>query len=1027
MKSFLITTPLRASPLPGSSVSLHAKHRTEVQTPRPSPPRSIWDSDSGLSKKVRKACKIARGDGYRYIWVDSSCIDKTSSAELSEAINSMFKWYRDAQICYAFLADVPSSEDIRALDPKDPGFLRKIREEGGKFQKSRWFKRSWTLQELIAPRTVVFLSKDWKGLGTKDSLADVVEAITHIDRDILTHKRALADESVAERMRWAARRQATRVEDEAYSLLGIFGITMPTLYGEGRHAFQRLQEEILQRIPDRTLFAWGEGCAILTHRDAINAEYAAGSPFASSPQYFRPSEREISSLSQGDFDSLGLQAEEYTFTPHGIRAKLSFIPLNVSSPDLFLAQGGSTNRTVDSLHFVVLGSQEVFGTRHFVGKQCSITRINGDIELLHVSGSDSFIYTVSPNELVRAHNLELRSVYLPYPTPSIANRRPTQDHPYGVGCPWTPTLSITLSPWAEDVLPPGCTIRADPPTESYSTHSPLRVILQRTHYHPFGICIQFRYMLDGQVTIIEARIWILPPRGDLDAAVQVDTLLQSSPPYTSALWSSRPRESPPPLTPKNVHLVTQSGLNVALRLWLGFGAPSRCNIHVEVATYAPSPSRELSTRAQAALEGRPRWATDTLPSHLKFTMLGSTIRALEAQGYAVHLEQHDSENSEDSHYLSLAISKGNPGSGSAFTILIKYFQTLYQDPWKRCFTVVAHVTLESVLNDSSGRFQDGPYVACWADNSNDGWHWCLARKEIGVITLTGASLRLCLGLDLAWHSEYYLVVNIEDGNDFSRTNLLVDRPRNLVTLTLPSHIKRALQADGYDVHFERQGEDRSNPYHLRLSDARVDVVIDIMFSHHLSTGSDGRSRLFLQACVAAPSLCSSRDAAARSSGQIAVDWEGHGSESRIWMGRVWEPGGWYWDPQPRDITLALPNGARLALRLGFYLVWPSEYCLTIEVNPPTLLPPARTTPVLPQTTLREGYRPSVSSTKCESASGDEGSVDIEESLAAGEVDGQAVAHSSVVASVALPLSDADPQLEGSEGSGRSTSKVDQTE
>ena len=108
----------------------------------------------------------------------------------------MFKWYRDAQICYSLLSDVPSNKDALALDPNHPSFLREVREEGvkDKFRKSRWFKHSWTLQQPIAPRTVVFLSKDWKGLGTKDPLADVIEAITHIDRDILTHRKVLADE-----------------------------------------------------------------------------------------------------------------------------------------------------------------------------------------------------------------------------------------------------------------------------------------------------------------------------------------------------------------------------------------------------------------------------------------------------------------------------------------------------------------------------------------------------------------------------------------------------------------------------------------------------------------------------------------------------------------------------------------------------------------------------------------------------------------------------------------------------------------
>ncbi|PIL28754.1 hypothetical protein GSI_08798 [Ganoderma sinense ZZ0214-1] len=250
----------------GSSTILPAEPRGEVEAPCPSSitRKSIWDPDSGLSEKIRKACEIARRDGYRYIWVDSSCIDKTSSSELSEAINSMFNWYRDAQICYAFLKDVPSNEDVRTKGRIPLRFPlvafaddeEKERAMDSKFRRSRWFTRAWTLQELIAPPMVVFLSQDWEGLGTKHSLANLITEITNIDQDILTHKKALANETIAKRMRWAASREATRIEDEAYSLLGIFGITMPTLYGEGEHAFQRLQEAILQRIPDISLFAW---------------------------------------------------------------------------------------------------------------------------------------------------------------------------------------------------------------------------------------------------------------------------------------------------------------------------------------------------------------------------------------------------------------------------------------------------------------------------------------------------------------------------------------------------------------------------------------------------------------------------------------------------------------------------------------------------------------------------------------------------------------------------------------------------
>ena len=196
-----------------------------------------------ISPKVRDACFIALAQGYKYIWIDSCCIDKTSSAELSEAINSMYFWYCEAAVCYAFLADVPFDDNPRAA--------------GSKFRTSRWFTRAWTLQELIGPQVVLFLSTDWRIFGSKSSLAVVVEEVTRIERAVLRQQKAIEDVSVARRMSWAARRVSTRVEDRAYSLLGIFNINMPTLYGEGGHAFVRLQQEILKRIPDQSLFAWG--------------------------------------------------------------------------------------------------------------------------------------------------------------------------------------------------------------------------------------------------------------------------------------------------------------------------------------------------------------------------------------------------------------------------------------------------------------------------------------------------------------------------------------------------------------------------------------------------------------------------------------------------------------------------------------------------------------------------------------------------------------------------------------------------
>jgi hypothetical protein len=179
----------------------------------------------------------ARRDGLQYFWVDTCCIDKLSSAVLSEAIISMFRWYHNAVKCYVYLSDVSRS----AIDVNDK-FTQLPRESA--FQKSRWFTRGWTLQELLAPTSVEFYSKDWEQLGDKKSLERHIHEITGIPVTALQGS-PLSNFSVTERLLWAEKRDTTREEDKAYSLLGVFNIQMPLLYGEGReNAFKRLREEI---------------------------------------------------------------------------------------------------------------------------------------------------------------------------------------------------------------------------------------------------------------------------------------------------------------------------------------------------------------------------------------------------------------------------------------------------------------------------------------------------------------------------------------------------------------------------------------------------------------------------------------------------------------------------------------------------------------------------------------------------------------------------------------------------------------
>jgi hypothetical protein len=185
-------------------------------------------------RKIQFCGEQAHKDDLEYFWVDSCCIDKSSSAELSEAINSMFHWYRNAAKCYVYLSDISTAKRDRSSRPRWES----------SFSQSRWFTRGWTLQELLAPLSVEFFSREGKRLGDKKSLELQIHEITSIAVQALQGS-PLSQFSVTERMSWAAKRETTIEEDQAYCLLGIFDIHLPLIYGEGiENAFRRLRKEI---------------------------------------------------------------------------------------------------------------------------------------------------------------------------------------------------------------------------------------------------------------------------------------------------------------------------------------------------------------------------------------------------------------------------------------------------------------------------------------------------------------------------------------------------------------------------------------------------------------------------------------------------------------------------------------------------------------------------------------------------------------------------------------------------------------
>ena len=243
--------------------------------------------------KLDGCCKQARKDGLQYVWVDTCCIDKANAVELGEAINSMFKWYRQASVCYTYLSDVPSDDNPR--NPKS------------KFFSSRWFQRGWTLQELLAPKQVHFFTSNWSYLGTKSGMSPMIEKITGIPRLFLLGLAELRDASVAQRMSWAAKRTTKRREDVAYCLLGIFGVVMPMIYGEGDQAFSRLQQEIMKENTDDSIFAWGLSLTKPTLSDSI--EVISAGVLAAAPSEFvncgHIVSREQYSMSMNSFDIFG--------------------------------------------------------------------------------------------------------------------------------------------------------------------------------------------------------------------------------------------------------------------------------------------------------------------------------------------------------------------------------------------------------------------------------------------------------------------------------------------------------------------------------------------------------------------------------------------------------------------------------------------------------------------------------------------------------------------------------------------------
>jgi hypothetical protein len=268
-----------------------------------------WRHKKG-AQKILKLCEKAQTHTLEYAWIDTCCIDKCSSAELTEAINSMFRWYKLATYCYVYLSDFDSKSQNASTT----------------FTDSRWFTRGWTLQEMLAPQVVHFHDCNWEYYGSihdfrvdsDPGLASLISKKTGVPTGVLTKYKLLEAVPVAQKMSWAAHRQTTRQEDEAYCLIGLFNINLPLIYGEGTKAFIRLQEEIIKDKDDLTIFAW-EPMTDIHFRGIL----------ATSPKEFRNATNIIRITSSIN------TTPEFTITNKGLRIEISqsrtpqlFLPLN---------------------------------------------------------------------------------------------------------------------------------------------------------------------------------------------------------------------------------------------------------------------------------------------------------------------------------------------------------------------------------------------------------------------------------------------------------------------------------------------------------------------------------------------------------------------------------------------------------------------------------------------------------------------------------------------------------------------------
>ncbi|KAI9463129.1 hypothetical protein HD554DRAFT_1987261, partial [Boletus coccyginus] len=195
--------------------------------------------------KLEKFARLAKHTfKCQFAWADTVCIDPETPRDRQETARSGFDWFRNAYVCIVYLASTRSLSEL---------------------EHDIWFRRGWPLLELLAPIRIKFYGAGWEPLNERCPKAENDKADTNF-LDALSKASGISvgdlrsflpgTNRVREKLSWASRRETTKPEDTAYSLVSIFVSRMEIEPGECEKAFLRLMLHVIPKSRECDVFAW---------------------------------------------------------------------------------------------------------------------------------------------------------------------------------------------------------------------------------------------------------------------------------------------------------------------------------------------------------------------------------------------------------------------------------------------------------------------------------------------------------------------------------------------------------------------------------------------------------------------------------------------------------------------------------------------------------------------------------------------------------------------------------------------------